>query len=79
MTSTTNALVKAAPTSTTCTHRNDVPALFHASPVQARSSRTTARMNLGQMTMLNTAANTSSHDCVFEITHPIPPHRRRIQ
>ncbi len=68
MTSTQTPRVMAVPMSAACTHRNDVGALSHAAPDQARSSATIARAKRGQMTTLNTPATTSTHAENLEIT-----------
>lgn len=70
MTSTHTPSVIALTISTACTHRNDVGALSHAAPAQARSSATIARANRGHTTTLNTPASTSTHAENLEITRP---------
>jgi hypothetical protein len=71
MTRTQAPRVTAAVMSTACTQKNDVGALLHASPAQARSSSTIAFANRGQMTTLNTPATTSTHADTREITGPV--------
>lgn len=81
MTSTAIPNAVAEPMSTACTQRNDVGALLHASPDQARSSATIVRANRGQITTLNTPAATSTQAENREITPPFEhtprsPHAR---
>ncbi len=71
MTSTHTPSVMAEPMSTACTHRNDVGALSHAAPDQARSSSTIAFANRGQIRTLNTPAATSTHAENLETTGPV--------
>ncbi len=68
MNNTTSATDTAAVTNTTCTHKNDVPELCHASPVHARGSLVMATMKRGQIAMLKMPAPTKSHAWRVEIT-----------